>query len=1576
MAIYVYESKQFSDDAVRRGVTRENIERQLVRWVEERQSIACFDRFPIPFLTKKKFADFNNRVIAAEEVLSVNGVKHQVVVLLRLVLRSSREYGRYANDPAEFAGPYLKQEQARLQPWLEDRLRACPVEALPKLTAEQHSFLVDTSAADDQEYPMVCETDDWISDTKNPAVLNHLVNLRPLVLDNPVRLVRTAHDAEELEFKQGDLRIRCRIFPGMDRVLLMRASRGSLPPRDDTPIEGDLQGVLRRSARTYSAVLLADETAWMKLERESEDSSNLALSPEEAEVLSSARNMDGKGGFPMFINGRAGSGKSTVLQYLFADTIRGWRRAFRQSDRESNIPLYLTTNAELLRKAREAVGRLLKSNAAAVAAGEQLDDATVRDITDRAFGTTAEIFRSLLPKDRQLHYSDENRITYGRFCEMWLPKFGQQPDMLRECGPQVSWHIIRSLIKGLAIDGFMECSADFEEVPKSERSVAPATFSQVFEKIWGDWYKPLCEGSGYWDEQDLAREVLDHLDGENRSICQRSHVAIFCDEAQDLTRIEIECLYRLSAFSRCELDRNSARRVRFVFAGDPFQTLNPTGFRWENMKAGFNERLGANLDKYTPAGDAIKINYRELSHNYRSSSLVVSFCNAIQCVRTHILKVDVAPQSSWSVANDSPAPSYFIETDPGVGDAMKKHQDLTIIVPCEEGDEAQFVRKSPFLNKIVTWQDGENGVPERVLSAVRAKGLEFKRILLYGFGQQTEAHRLSKLLIGELQPTVLQAEQLLPIEYFLNKFYVGASRAMRRLFVVDNKSSFETGMWHIFSDPLKLQSVVQSLPKSVRDDWKVATTTLVPGSVAAFGVETEDPLVTAADFERDGIQSRSPYMLRQAATQWRRGEKELKAFACEAQAAEWDESFERAGKLWESAGDPSRAIDACFRGAHYRTIGELVGRSAQLARSPEAKISAVLLKVDGTLLEFAALVEGLADDVSRTSIQGVFRGNMNAWKKALGDGTTRAVQQNSKRDEQGSDQVRGLVLNLRRIVDAGFPRDSLLVPLASLAVQSRDFETVLELHGQESDHPDARRARAELIFSGKRPSSGPSDSRVVALMLRERRQLAEAASWYLKAGELKEAGTSIAERLSLEGSATDHAVIAVFHELLDQLAKQVTWREMFVICRDHSLFGKRDGRIRESIKQLVVEHSIIEVKFIPLLARLEKLGNESGVGDLTSFFREFLGESVSSTNWGRWRRKVRIEHVAAALERINNLVAALRFYETALDDPQLPPAEQEFVKQRWLRCKRQQINLEVTNAAGGNRTNHVGKLKNDYEQFQVRRDVVPNEAEPTVLDVSHMPIEPPPPPPLGAVIEFVAPPTHGRDKLVDDGYLFFEDAAQARVRMTDKSDGDRITIGTSAPRVQSDDVEIVKTPDNPDRWEAPSRGIEFVYSASSIRIAWGGQERTFLRTNQVHSGPQTPRSNGARRDALQRISASTEIVRLDGADAVGECATLPQHWRDSYEVVELYSACGKLIQGVLLRERQEGRYTWGSTLAGPDGVKSVFMDCPQFSDSVDEMRKYLLGGFPLLIVALKTQLKPNVDRSHKQHLRGRGKRNR
>ena len=76
----------------------------------------------------------------------------------------------------------------------------------------------------------------------------------------------------------------------------------------------DATGVLRSSRRSYPALILADDDLWIDLEKETQ--ANMALSPEESEVLESARK--GERPFPLFINGRAGSGKSTILQYLFA----------------------------------------------------------------------------------------------------------------------------------------------------------------------------------------------------------------------------------------------------------------------------------------------------------------------------------------------------------------------------------------------------------------------------------------------------------------------------------------------------------------------------------------------------------------------------------------------------------------------------------------------------------------------------------------------------------------------------------------------------------------------------------------------------------------------------------------------------------------------------------------------------------------------------------------------------------------------------------------------------------------------------------------------------------------------------------------------------------------------------------------------------------------------------------------------------------------------------------------------------------------------------------------------------------
>lgn len=61
--------------------------------------------------------------------------------------------------------------------------------------------------------------------------------------------------------------------------------------------------------------------------------------------------------------------------------------------------------------------------------------------------------------------------------------------------------------------------------------------------------------------------------------------AIYCDEAQDFTRIEIDFILKISSFSNRQIDVvDDVKKLPFVFAGDEFQTLNPTGFSWDSLR--------------------------------------------------------------------------------------------------------------------------------------------------------------------------------------------------------------------------------------------------------------------------------------------------------------------------------------------------------------------------------------------------------------------------------------------------------------------------------------------------------------------------------------------------------------------------------------------------------------------------------------------------------------------------------------------------------------------------------------------------------------------------------------------------------------------------------------------------------------------------------------------------------------------------------------------------------------------------------------------------------------------------------
>lgn len=266
-------------------------------------------------------------------------------------------------------------------------------------------------------------------------------------------------------------------------------------------------------------------------------------------------------------------------------------------------------------------------------------------------------------------------FDYGRFKMWWEDRFRAEPGIRRLCNADVSWHVIRTYIKGIGSDGYLD-PEDYREIPTKQKSVTPDTYRIVFDTVWKR-YQEDQQKHGYWDHQDLARYVLEN------DLVKPELPVVFCDEAQDFTRIELEVLRRHCLFNARTLNSFQLLQVPIAFAGDPFQTLNPTGFRWEATKAFFTDKF----IKTYPGQKKGEINYQELTYNYRSSHHIVRFINSLQLTRSVLFGFsEIKPQHPWEEDENVPRVAYF-ENTPETLAQLKKQSEIRIVVPCEQGFE-------------------------------------------------------------------------------------------------------------------------------------------------------------------------------------------------------------------------------------------------------------------------------------------------------------------------------------------------------------------------------------------------------------------------------------------------------------------------------------------------------------------------------------------------------------------------------------------------------------------------------------------------------------------------------------------------------------------------------------------------------------------------------------------------------------------------------------------------------------------------------------------------------------------------
>ena len=298
---------------------------------------------------------------------------------------------------------------------------------------------------------------------------------------------------------------------------------------------------------------------------------------------------------------------------------------------------------------------------------------------------------------------------------------------------------IRGIIKGsMGAKGAGNWDRDLEKklIPKEDylslnkkyTVYSKETREEIYE--FALKYQGWLEEKNHVDENDLARRMI--LEKKELFEC------IICDEIQDLTEIEIYMLKKLVIGGE-----------NLFFAGDIHQIINPTYFNFSRVKTLFYQ-------------DTSYVE-RELSKNYRSQKKIVDLANELSDLRgKYIGKLG----EDYKEASILEGEDIFSSKKDIKFLKRLKNNTTIILVPTNKTKRELREELSEIANQILTVQD--------------VKGLEFDSVVLYNFATELKKY-WRKIFNGDAKTNQLY-------RYYFNLFYVGITRAKKRLLMMEEDS--------------------------------------------------------------------------------------------------------------------------------------------------------------------------------------------------------------------------------------------------------------------------------------------------------------------------------------------------------------------------------------------------------------------------------------------------------------------------------------------------------------------------------------------------------------------------------------------------------------------------------------------------------------------------------------------------------------------------------------------------------------------------------------------------------------------
>ena len=447
--------------------------------------------------------------------------------------------------------------------------------------------------------------------------------------------------------------------------------------------------------------LFLDEAQWQELMDRGSEELELKLTAEQYAVVRAPG--------PVLLSGSAGSGKTTIAVHRLAAAL---------GTAEGVRALYLTYSPWLRDHAGRLFDDLLACRGDVFAASP-------------GFLTVHELYRTLIAETGGA--APGAVVDYPEFARWYEGQF-RRPDAA------LAWEEIRGIVKGASLDPARPLLPR-EEYEALGRKRAPAFVGERgrLHQVARRWQEHLEIGRRL-DEIDLCRLALasvppgglyDHL---------------VCDEAQDLAEIQMELLLRLVP----------GRSLGGLFlAGDPQQVINPSGFRWAEVRSRIRDRF---IERGRPAPELVT-----LTRNFRSVRGLVELANeviAFKRERTGRSEGDETEQSEVAGA----APILVAGDEDALADAIRGFGPRCAVV-AGSADVRERLQTALGTTRVFT-------VPE-------AKGLEFDVAILWGVVAADPAPWRRLLDPGQ------SLREDPPARRALHHLYVAVTRARRHLAVYE-----------------------------------------------------------------------------------------------------------------------------------------------------------------------------------------------------------------------------------------------------------------------------------------------------------------------------------------------------------------------------------------------------------------------------------------------------------------------------------------------------------------------------------------------------------------------------------------------------------------------------------------------------------------------------------------------------------------------------------------------------------------------------------------------------------------------